>query len=273
MRGRVPPPPGGSSPLARGLQVSSVSHQLGVGIIPARAGFTQRPGAPTTASWDHPRSRGVYTPEESPMYTHTGSSPLARGLQVSSVSHQLGVGIIPARAGFTQRPGAPTTASWDHPRSRGVYTPEESPMYTHTGSSPLARGLHAQGLDKNVVIRIIPARAGFTVRLAVGRDEDRDHPRSRGVYARSRPTASGVRDHPRSRGIYPDFIFSKAFLIGSSPLARGLPRSPDRPLREAGDHPRSRGVYVVSIASCKLFRGSSPLARGLHRGRRPRPVP
>ena len=73
-------------------------------------------------------------------------------------------------------------------------------------------------------------------------------------------------------------------MSGSSPLARGLPRTsglgslggriiPARagftPRRGSisrfrGDHPRSRGVYGTRInASCRL-RGSSPLARGLH---------
>ena len=51
---------GGSSPLARGLQVGA-AHQGGVrGIIPARAGFTTCGSATTAPPPDHPRSRGVY---------------------------------------------------------------------------------------------------------------------------------------------------------------------------------------------------------------------
>ena len=53
--------------------------------------------------WDHPRSRGVYDLPSDAEIPVDGSSPLARGL----LGH-LGVvgvpkGIIPARAGFTER--------------------------------------------------------------------------------------------------------------------------------------------------------------------------
>ena len=70
------------------------------------------------------------------------------------------------------------------------------------GSSPLARGLHAEILADLARTGIIPARAGFTPRDARGRISRRDHPRSRGVYPRT--TARG------------------AASFGSSPLARGL---------------------------------------------------
>ena len=115
--------------------------------------------------------------------------------------------------------------------------------WSSLGSSPLARGLrvlpgYTPGRDG-----IIPARAGFTRAEAGVERIQRDHPRSRGVY-RSRSCAS-------------------ACPMGSSPLARGLPRAlPDaapsgriiparagftsrpEPMRRAdADHPRSRGVY------------------------------
>ena len=51
----------------------------------------------------------------------------------------------------------------DHPRSRGVYPVTVTDAPDESGSSPLARGLlriaaHVQGR-----LRIIPARAGFTL--------------------------------------------------------------------------------------------------------------
>ena len=77
--------------------------------------------------------------------------------------------------------------------------------------------------------------------------------------------------------------FSSALMLGSSPLARGLPlrittiRPPTRiiPARagftvtvpptsaQPWDHPRSRGVYPTSAAPSPTKSGSSPLARGL----------
>ena len=94
-----------------------------------------------------------------------------------------------------------------------------------------------------VRIRIIPARAGFTPHRPRQFLPDRDHPRSRGVYLR--PS-----------------VWQRT-LIGSSPLARGLPDGAILVIRTIGiiparagftlarhdtphgrrDHPRSRGVY------------------------------
>ena len=157
----------------------------------------------------------------------------------------------------------------DHPRSRGVYWPRRSSALRRRGSSPLARGLLAtkpaigaipgssplaRGLLQEyepggAIGRIIPARAGFTLR--------------RHAQGRHGP------DHPRSRGVYTRKLKPGAALIGSSPLARGLrgPRSacPGR----SRDHPRSRGVYCAGRSPPRPDPGSSPLARGL-RGIRPR---
>ena len=73
----------------------------GVGIIPARAGFT-----PYDTRADE---------------IAAGSSPLARGLRVIT--------------------GADITYALDHPRSRGVYERLPLTLIAQWGSSPLARGL------------------------------------------------------------------------------------------------------------------------------------
>ena len=112
--------------------------------------------------------------------------------------------------------------------------------------------------------RIIPARAGFTPPPGAPIVGPGDHPRSRGVYV-----------HPAG---------APPLIVGSSPLARGLPHGrpalargagiiparagftllvPDG-LPQDGDHPRSRGVYGGSMAVTRPPTGSSPLARGLH---------
>ena len=52
-------------------------------------------------------------------------------------------------------------------------------------------------------------------------------------------------------------------LSGSSPLARGLPRSRPRWSLRCLDHPRSRGVYHYGDRCTVVPVGSSPLARGL----------
>ena len=155
-------PGSGSSPLARGLlgRIELVRDLLG--IIPARAGFTVDGWALTLCLWDHPRSRGVYGAPGWGAAAKTGSSPLARGLRGNvEICHDR-FRIIPARAGFTSVPAACPTATWDHPRSRGVYRGRLGSDTLPMGSSPLARGLRGSGVGRGCQDRIIPSRAGFT---------------------------------------------------------------------------------------------------------------
>ena len=131
----------------------------------------------------------------------------------------------------------------DHPRSRGVYVWAFSASPRAVGSSPLARGLPALMMVSIVPFRIIPARAGFT----------------------SAPWTVHwpFEDHPRSRGVYCWRATSRRTVLGSSPLARGLPRATRATAWSAPDHPRSRGVYVDEYQEPPRSQGSSPLARGL----------
>ena len=131
---------------------------------------------------DHPRSRGVYLLSGVTLSLILGSSPLARGLLGEVLSLMNIIGIIPARAGFTRAPHRasegqgiiPARAGFtleymrfpytvkDHPRSRGVYPVGRVPDHLLAGSSPLARGLRRHVSGGSGVVRIIPARAGFT---------------------------------------------------------------------------------------------------------------
>ena len=192
-----------------------------------------------------------------------GSSPLARGLRDRQRTGGADRGIIPARAGFTPTGRRPPRTETDHPRSRGVYRCISVRNVPPMGSSPLARGLRVRGPGQRLLVRIIPARAGFT-----------------------RPWRSSTKacmDHPRSRGVYRYERQSVADNGGSSPLARGLRRKnvcvptqkriiPARAgftgTREtratrSEDHPRLRGVYSRATHSVAGSPGSSPLARGL----------
>ena len=93
-------------------------------------------------------------------------------------------------------------------------------------------------------------------------------------------------DHPRSRGVYTSIRLKGNSLLGSSPLARGLPAETAKRAEEARiiparagftaparvkggtsrDHPRSRGVYWTCTSPRGRPAGSSPLARGLQPG-------
>ena len=196
----------GSSPLARGLRYTGSQGDGGIGIIPARAGFTRSLYGSTAARGDHPRSRGVYANIPFVDQHSAGSSPLARGLLGEEQDRIVKRRIIPARAGFTFEFAGTVYCEQDHPRSRGVYRGLWTIMLRLTGSSPLARGLLSNVPAAGYAGRIIPARAGFT----------RTH------FAPC-PTS---RDHPRSRGVYCVVALLNLRPFGSSPLARGLLQPP-----------------------------------------------
>ena len=192
---------------------------------------------------DHPRSRGVYDPQEVLPPPRAGSSPLARGLPDRGRTEQGHPRIIPARAGFTRVLSSAVNPIWDHPRSRGVYLIMAVSQEPPSGSSPLARGLLPRARASVCSPGIIPARAGFTRRRGSPCRRTGDHPRSRGVYSATWVTLSPDR--------------------GSSPLARGLLIAAHIVEPTGVDHPRSRGVYGEVRLRRLDGRGSSPLARGL----------
>ena len=213
----------GSSPLARGLHHGRRPNSHRLGIIPARAGFTPRRRRTRHSHRDHPRSRGVYDRRCRTSPTPPGSSPLARGLPAAIGRGGNNGGIIPARAGFTDRLVVERAAVG--------------------GSSPLARGLRPPRRRCGRGRRIIPARAGFTLGQMLMCETNADHPRSRGVYgivsglsavgAGSSPLARGLRGRLRRQARHRRIIPARA---GFTP---GSARTGSTP----GDHPRSRGVY------------------------------
>ena len=153
----------GSSPLARGLLPLRRGRCPSVRIIPARAGFTASAVVGDAPVEDHPRSRGVYRNDFDVELPQVGSSPLARGLPHFKEVVPRASGIIPARAGFTVRWFLFLRTRRDHPRSRGVYRIGMVLLIQMCGSSPLARGLPGLTTTLTSRIRIIPARAGFTL--------------------------------------------------------------------------------------------------------------
>ena len=217
----------GSSPLARGLHPPLLLRVHPRRIIPARAGFTSKGAASSAATRDHPRSRGVYSSTSPAIPKGKGSSPLARGLpQALPPGFEL-PGIIPARAGFTNRVTPVPSSTRDHPRSRGVYRDVVLVGLGAHGSSPLARGLRQVEVHRVRGQGIIPARAGFTLGR-VRRDV-------------------GDEDHPRSRGVYSNCGISTRTSLGSSPLARGL--------RRRGHHLRVHRRIIPARAGFTAVRG------------------
>ena len=192
----------GSSPRVRGLHGQAPGAGPGVGIIPARAGFTADTTATTTAEGDHPRACGVYNRARTVSSWPVGSSPRVRGLRGTQIGLDRELRIIPARAGFTLWRAPRMTHSMDHPRACGVYLYWRDSGVCRVGSSPRVRGL-PDGLGLfSVIDGIIPARAGFT-----------------GCAC---PCRGGLGDHPRACGVYPQTPQKHLAKPGSSPRVRGL---------------------------------------------------
>ena len=191
----------GSSPLARGTRGCGFLSSTPRRLIPARAGNTNLGnllGLPVAA---HPRSRGEHLcPNFTPRF-RPGSSPLARGTPVNSPAFYAVKRLIPARAGNTHRYPAPSDSCPAHPRSRGEHGILRLRRLLVCGSSPLARGTRRFLCPATSYGRLIPARAGNTLRPIRRRHARSAHPRSRGEHRKRH-----VRFH---------------LTYGSSPLARG----------------------------------------------------
>ena len=97
--------------------------------------------------------------------TDLGSSPLARGtLRFGNRGIPM-PRLIPARAGNTGALNGIVNGPAAHPRSRGEHHGGGVPVRQQPGSSPLARGTHASDRCLMFAPRLIPARAGNTLRI------------------------------------------------------------------------------------------------------------
>ena len=155
----------GSSPLARGTRTDRPERIPALRLIPARAGNTLPKDSVKSLRAAHPRSRGEHPAAGTHAIPSVGSSPLARGTPHTRINARSHTRLIPARAGNTFQRLCEYHARAAHPRSRGEHSPFVPVILKDFGSSPLARGTLALCNDSTVYVRLIPARAGNTLRL------------------------------------------------------------------------------------------------------------
>ena len=91
-------------------------------------------------------------------------------------------GIIPAYAGSTTPRMPQIVGTEDHPRVCGEHTTLATTLAALAGSSPRMRGAQTRLESIASSGGIIPAYAGSTVAIDVGRDHARDHPRVCGEH-------------------------------------------------------------------------------------------
>ena len=72
--------------------------------------------------------------------------------------------LVPARAGNTNHHHRMGRRRAAHPRSRGEHIAQDPDNWVWGGSSPLARGTLKKVICLTLISRLIPARAGDTLR-------------------------------------------------------------------------------------------------------------
>ena len=155
----------GSSPRVRGkLQIVSEERHISR-IIPARAGQTSSAMSLSSRATDHPRACGANTPRTLSASHSNGSSPRVRGKQKFDTTQIARLRIIPARAGQTSSAMSLSSRATDHPRACGANSLLDSISFAPLGSSPRVRGKRSRSHSMRFRWRIIPARAGQTVRF------------------------------------------------------------------------------------------------------------
>ena len=151
----------------------------------------------------------------------------------------------------------------DHPRLRGEYSEGLEDGKETSGSPPLARGVPIRTTFFDEVNGITPACAGSTTFGDQRKSKGKDHPRLRGEYlSHSPPPLPLLGSPPLARGV-PSISHPYSGISGITPACAGS--TIIRRLRSGArrDHPRLRGEYNLAAIPSILFRGSPPLARGV----------
>ena len=170
----------GSSPHARGTHSLAEILAGECRFIPACAGNAMRPRRVHSGRTVHPRMRGERRAERGRTGSLGGSSPHARGTQVSGRPDRMAMRFIPACAGNARTPGAGAGTVAVHPRMRGERCPRLPASHDRPGSSPHARGTRRPHLPGSRSHRFIPACAGNAAGYLHSGSPNSVHPRMRG---------------------------------------------------------------------------------------------
>ena len=172
----------GSSPQARGTPLPGALEGLSDRFIPAGAGNTPLSDAAGSVMTVHPRRRGEHSPITLAREAIGGSSPQARGTQISMSSDDAQFRFIPAGAGNTLTNPVDPLCNRVHPRRRGEHLRADIGEIGSDGSSPQARGTLRIVASLGGRERFIPAGAGNTRSELTSPLVSSVHPRRRGEH-------------------------------------------------------------------------------------------
>ena len=193
----------GSSPRVRGKLLPARSLIPTPGLIPACAGKTWIPLGMVAGMEAHPRVCGENGTVDVEGAKLAGSSPRVRGKLVCVRLFRLRPGLIPACAGKTSSGAVSAARTRAHPRVCGENGGVNLQTIETDGSSPRVRGKRQPRRFLPLVLGLIPACAGKTVRARGSAPRGPAHPRVCG----------------ENRQLGPGNIVSP----GSSPRVRGKP--------------------------------------------------
>ena len=191
-----------------------------------------------------------------------GSSPRGRGKRRGRACKRTEQGLIPARAGKTERGDRIAAPRQAHPRAGGENEAGDEKGATFEGSSPRGRGkLGRDGLEE-ATGRLIPARAGKTSASRRCASPRRAHPRAGGENGRhSMPTVRMLGSSPRGRGKLGVCAIG-ACVYGLIPARAGKTALGCAAVSDCGAHPRAGGENVNVFCMSCMYVGSSPRGRG-----------
>ncbi|MGY3684809.1 hypothetical protein ACVWXU_008432 [Streptomyces sp. TE33382] len=278
----VPPTPMGTTPRARGRRDRVGCGRGGRGNNPACAGTTPWWASPPCAFWEQPRVRGDDRRGWPSPLRIRGTTPRARGRRVRVDRWLRGEGNNPACAGTTPRAACRARSPREQPRVRGDDRRQEPFLHPGDGTTPRARGRPSVSSSIRARIREQPRVRGddsFHSRRASSNKGTT--PRARGRLGHGRPAASAngnnpacagttpscsrgrrcAREQPRVRG---DDLVGWLNLIasrGTTPRARGRPRSARHVQRGTGNNPACAGTTSSTTAGPPNT-GEQPRVRG-----------
>ena len=266
--GELPaPPPGrlrtaGSSPRVRGTPVRRVWAKNAYRFIPACAGNSRAFSGATSNAPVHPRVCGELSDEPSAPLSSAGSSPRVRGTPVRGARRGAARRFIPACAGNSRFPVAPTLPVSVHPRVCGELVHRHGDALERRGSSPRVRGTPPHPHVSRSRLRFIPACAGNSEGLSTPPSGAPVHPRVCGeLLCKVAMSNAEFGSSPRVRGTLKPVIekLPKQRFI---PACAGNSRGSTPPSRHAPVHPRVCGELFALQARRFLAGGSSPRVRG-----------
>ena len=237
---------------------------LGAGLIPARAGSTAHSLGPIVEGRAHPRPCGEHRLRLSRQPMCLGSSPPVRGAQHRAQCLPWFVGLIPARAGSTDKYARISETSRAHPRPCGEHKVLGASPLAVEGSSPPVRGAHGTNNPVGHKPGLIPARAGSTSDAPKMHHKIGAHPRPCGEHLRFPPVRRARRgSSPPVRGA-PAIGRLHSSWAGLIPARAGSTLSLMGISESCGAHPRPCGEHSSSSTRWVLRSGSSPPVRGAH---------